>query len=61
MAPQLVHANLKRHSGAGGVFLEDHGQGFAFEIVVGNAMLLAVLHLVRRIQNLGNVLPGQIQ
>ena len=59
--PQLVHTHLEGHPGAGGVLLKDHGQGLAPQLVVGQAVLLAVLHLVRRVQDLVDVLGGQVQ
>ena len=46
---------------AGGVFFKDHGQSLALEIVVGQAVLLVVLHLVSHVEDLGDLLPGQIQ
>ena len=59
--PQLVHAHLEGHPGPGGVLLKDHGQGFSLEIVVDEAVLLVVLHLVGHVEDFGDVLPGQIQ
>ena len=61
MAAQLVHTGLKGDSGAGGVLFKDHGQSLALEIVVGQSMLLIVFHLIAGVQDVGNVLPGQVQ
>ena len=57
----LIGPHLKGHTGPGGIFLKNHGQGLAFQAVVGQAVLLVVLHLVGHVQDLGNVLPGQVQ
>ena len=37
----MVHANLKGHTGPGGVLLKDHGQCLALEVIVDESMLLA--------------------
>ena len=61
VAPQLEHAGLKGDPGAGGVLLEDHGQGLALEAGVGQAVLLVVLHLVSHVQDADDLLSGEIQ
>ena len=61
VAAQLEHARLKGDAGAGGVLLKDHGQGLAMEIVVDDAVLLVIFQLVRRVQDVQNVLLGQVQ
>ena len=61
MAAQLEHPCFKGHPRAGGVFLKNHGQGLALEIIPVDVVLLLVLQLVRRIQDQGDVFLGQIQ
>ena len=61
VAAHLVGSHLEGHPGPGGVFLKDHGQGLALQAVVGQAVLLVVLHLIGHVQDLGDFLPGQVQ
>ena len=61
VAAQLEHTRLKGHPGAGGVLLKNHSQGLALQIVVGQAVLLIIFHLVSGIQNLHNISSGQVQ
>jgi hypothetical protein len=44
-AAELVHPDLERHAGARRRFREDHGEGFAGELVVRDAVFLLVLEL----------------
>ena len=61
VAAQLVHPGLKGDAGAGGIFLEDHGQSLALQLIVGDAVFLAEFQLVRGIQDLQNILFRQVK
>ena len=61
VAAELVHPHLEGHPGPGGVFFKDHGQSLALEIVVGQAVLLVVLHLVGHVEDVVDVLAGKVQ
>jgi hypothetical protein len=61
VAAQLVHTGLKGDTGTGGVLLKNHGQGLALELIVSNAMLLAKFQLVGGVQDLQDLLAGQVQ
>ncbi len=61
VAPQLEHAHLKGYPGPGGVLGKDHRQGLSFQYLVGDAVLLVVLELIRQVQDLMDLLPAQIQ
>ena len=61
MSAQLVHSSLKGDPGPGGVLLKNHGQSLAPEIVVDQTVLLAVFQLVSGVEDLDDVLLGQIQ
>ena len=61
MAAQLVHAGLEGDAGPGGIFLKDHGQGLPFQNIVWQAVGLVILHLVGHIQNVADILAGEIQ
>ena len=61
MAAELVHAGLKRDAGAGGRLLKDHGKRLAVQVPVADAVFLFIFELVAEVQDLHNVLLGQIQ
>ena len=61
VSAQLVHSSLKGDPGPGGVLLKNHGQSLAPEIVVDQTVLLAVFQLVSGVEDLDDVLLGQIQ
>ena len=60
VAPQLVDAHLKADAGAGGGFLENHAQALALEVGVGNAVLCLVFQLVGQVQDVQDLLAGEV-
>ena len=60
VAAQLVDAHLKADAGAGGGFLENHAQALALEVGVGDAVLCLVFQLVGQVQDVQNLLAGEV-
>ena len=58
---QLEHSRFKGCSGSGGVFGEDHRQGFTGQTVMTNAVAYIVFQLICQIENFKDVLGGEIQ
>ena len=61
MAPQLEHSGLKGGTGAGGVFCKDHCQRFPGQTAVRNSVAYIVFQLIRQIEDLKDILGGEIQ
>ena len=60
-AAELIHTDLKGNTGAGGGLFKNHAEGFARQAAMFNVVLLLILELVCQIQNLIDILAGQIQ
>ena len=60
-AAELVHAGLKGDSRPGGCLLEDHAERFALQDRVRDIVLGLVLQLIRKIENVKNLLLAQIE
>ena len=59
-AAQLVHTGFERNTGTGGGFLEDHTEGFAFQQMMGNTMLLVIFELIGEVEDIDDFFLIQI-
>ena len=61
VAAQLVHTGFKGNTGTGGRLLENHAQGLALQMRMGNAVLQLIFQLVGQIQNFNDFFCAQIE
>ena len=59
-AAQIEHTHFEGYTGTGRGFGENHAQSFAFQQGMRHPVFLFVLQLIRNVQQLGDLIRGQI-
>ena len=61
LTAQLVHTGLEGNAGTGGGLLENHAEALAFEMTVGDVVLLFILELIRQIEQTDDLFRRAVQ